>query len=127
MANTYSWVISQLDCYPEHEGLLEVIFTIHWRRQADDGLGHWADTYGLQEITVDPTGPFTAYADLTKEQVEGWLEDAIGTTRIAELDAILDQQIQAQINPPVIRPVLPWTVNNDPPPPLVDVPPEEPV
>ena len=108
MPNTYSWVISQLECYPEHEGHPEVVFTIHWRRQATDGAGHTADVYGSQGVTLDPNGPFTPFDQLTKAQVEGWLIDAMGTERVAELDANLDKQIEDQKNPPVVRPALPW-------------------
>lgn len=107
MANTYSWVIVQLECYPEHEGLTDVVFTVHWRRQAMSG-NYMSDVYGSQGVTLEPDAPFTAYADLTKEQVEGWLVDAMGAERVAELDAGLDAQIEAQINPPVVTPPLPW-------------------
>lgn len=107
MANTYSWVIVQLECYPEHEGLTDVVFTVHWRRQATDGT-HMADVYGSQAVTLDAGAPFTPYADLTQAQVENWLVDAMGVERAAELDANLAAQIEAQINPPVVTPPLPW-------------------
>lgn len=107
MPNTYTWVISQLECYPQHEGHTDVVFTVHWRRQATDGT-HMADIYGSQAVTLDPDAPFTPFAQITKAQVEGWLEDAMGEERIAELDANLDKQIEDQINPPVVRPALPW-------------------
>lgn len=51
MANTYSWVISQLECYPEYDGHTDVVFTVHWRRQATDGAGHFGDIYGSPVIT----------------------------------------------------------------------------
>ena len=108
MANTYSWVISQLEAYPEHEGHSDVVFTVHWRRQATDGNGHTGDVYGSQSVTLDPDAPFTPYADLTQAEVEGWLEAAMGAERVAEMDASLDKQIEDQINPPVLRPALPW-------------------
>lgn len=108
MSNTYSWVIDQLDCYPQHEGNQDVVFTIHWRRQATDGT-HTADVYGSQSVTLDPDAPFTAYADLTEAQVIGWLETAMGEETLAAQVASLDKQIEDQINPPVIRPPLPWS------------------
>lgn len=108
MANTYSWIISQLECYPQHEGKTDVVFTIHWRRQATDGT-YTADVYGTQSVTLDPDAPFTPYANLTQADVEGWLEDAMGADKVAEMDAALDTQIENQINPPVITPPLPWS------------------
>ena len=107
MPTTYSWVISQLECYPQHAGHTDVVFTVHWRRQATDGF-HTADVYGSQAVTLDPSAPFTPFAQITKAQVEGWLEDAMGSDKVAELDANLDKQIEDQKNPPVVRPALPW-------------------
>jgi hypothetical protein len=105
--NTYDWVISQLDCYPLQDDNEDVVFQIHWRRQATDGTHH-ADVYGSQAVTLDADAPFTPYADLTQADVEGWLEDAMGVERVDEMDASLDKQIEDQINPPILRPALPW-------------------
>jgi len=108
MANQYNWVISQLDAYPQHEGHTDVVFVIHWRRQATDGT-HNADIYGSQAVTLDAEAPFTPYADLTFDQVVGWLEDAMGAETLAAQIVALDQQIENQINPPVVSPPLPWS------------------
>lgn len=107
MANTYTWVISQLDCYPEADNHSDVVFTIHWRRQATDGT-YTADIYGSQAVTLDPDAPFTPYADLTFDQVVGWLESALGPETCAAQIVALDTQIENQINPPVVTPPLPW-------------------
>ena len=107
MANTYNWVISALECYPTHEGHTDVVFTVHWRRQATDG-SHNADIYGSQAVTLDAEAPFTPYADLTFDQVVGWLEAALGPETCAAQIVALDQQIENQINPPVVSPPLPW-------------------
>jgi hypothetical protein len=107
MSNTYTWVISQLEAYPTHEGQTDVVFTVHWRRQATDGT-HNADIYGSQSITFNPADTFTPYAQLTQAEVEGWLEAAMGAEKVSELNAALDTQIANQINPPVVTPPLPW-------------------
>lgn len=110
MSNTFDWIIERLDAYPQKDGFDDVVFTVHWRRQATDGNGHNADTYGAQSVTIAPDAPFTPYADLTFDQVVGWLEDALGPETCAAQIAALDQQIENQINPPVVRPALPWSV-----------------
>ena len=107
MANTYNWIISQLEAYPQADNHTDVVMTVHWRRQATDGT-HTADIYSSQSVTLDPDAPFTPYANLTEAQVIGWLEDAFGEEQLASQIAALDQQIENQINPPVIRPKLPW-------------------
>jgi hypothetical protein len=56
-----------------------------------------------------PTGTtFTPYADLTQEQVLGWVWDN-GVDKDAT-EAAVQQQIDYQINPPVVTPPLPWVV-----------------
>ena len=107
MSNQYQWVISQLDCYPEADNHTDVVMTVHWRRQATDGT-HSADIYGSQSVTLDAEAPFTPYADLTFDQVVGWLEDALGPETCAAQIVALDTQIENQINPPVVTPPLPW-------------------
>lgn len=109
MNNSYIWVISQLECYPQQNIHSNVVFTIHWRRQATDGT-HTADIYGSQSVTLEPDAPFTPYADLTEAQVIGWLETAFGADTLAAQITALDKQIEDQINPPVLKLPLPWAV-----------------
>lgn len=108
MSNTYSWVISELESYPTQDGFTDVVFNIHWRRQATDGLGHNADIYGTQTVVLTPDEPFTPYNALTETQVVSWLELALGPEKLASQVASLDKQIEDQVNPPVISPALPW-------------------
>jgi hypothetical protein len=107
MSNTYTWVISQLDAYPQQDGHTDVVFTVHWRRQATDGTYN-ADIYGSQAVTLDPSATYIPYAELTEAIVIGWLEEAFGAETLAAQEAALDKQIADQINPPVVRPPLPW-------------------
>lgn len=110
MTYSYSWVLSQLDCYPEHEGRENVVFAVHWRRQATDGKGHVADIYGVEAVNLPPSASFTPFDELTKEQVIGWIESCITVERIADIDAALARKIDAQINPPIVAPPLPWSI-----------------
>ena len=108
MSNKYTWQIMQLDCYPEKDDKKDVVFVIHWRRAVTDGNGHNADIYGSRAVTLAPDAPFTPYADLTFDQVVGWLEAALGPETCAAQIVALDTQIENQINPPVVTPPLPW-------------------
>lgn len=107
MSISYSWVISALECYPQQDDKTDVVFTIHWRRQATEG-DLVAEVYGAQSVTLDPDAPFTPYADLTQAHVEGWLVAAMGEEQVTAMDAALAQQIADLVNPPVVTPPLPW-------------------
>jgi hypothetical protein len=105
MATTYTWNISQLDCYPEHEGQTNVVSTIHWQCVGIDG-DFSNSVYSTTGVTLDVDSPYTPYADLTKEQVLGWIW-ANGVDKEV-VESAVEQQIQNLKNPPIIRPVLPW-------------------
>jgi hypothetical protein len=107
MHNTYTWVIPELECYPQKDGFSDVVFMIHWKRELTDDV-HTVDVYGTQAVALDPEAPFTPFDQITKAQVEGWLEGAMGAEKIAEINDILDEQIQHRKNPPIVRPALPW-------------------
>ena len=107
MATEYTWSISSLDCYPEHEGHTDVVFTAHWRLNGVDGE-HAGSVDGTQSLTLDPDATFTPFADLTEAQVIGWVQDAMGDEQVAAHEANVAAQIDALINPPVVRPALPW-------------------
>ena len=107
MAITYNWTVAQLDCYPEHEGQADVVFTVHWRMSGADGE-YTAGVYGSVGLTLDPEATFVPYADLTEAQVIGWVQDALGEEQVASYEANVAAQIDALVNPPVVSPALPW-------------------
>lgn len=107
MATTISWIVQQMDCYPTEDGQTDVVFTVHWRCNGVDG-DYAGTSYGTQSVTYVAGEPFTPYADLTQDQVIGWVQDAMGPEQVASVEANVEQQIQDQINPPVVSPPLPW-------------------
>lgn len=108
MTTEYNWVVSQMDTKPQEGELNDVVSTIHWRRTAVATEGentYCADTYGAMSCETPSETDFTAYADLTLEQVGQWLDAGLDA---AALDAGLDAQIAATINPPIVALPLPW-------------------
>ncbi len=103
----YNWIVSQMDAYPEYEGHTDIVFTVHWRLDGTDGT-HSAGVYGSIGLTLDPAATFTPYANLTKAQVVGWIEDAMGEEQVAQYKSNIDSQIDALVNPTTITPRPPW-------------------
>ena len=103
-----NWVVSQMDTKPQEGELHDVVVTVHWRRQAQEVINevtYNADVYGSMACTTPSETDFTAYPDLTFEQVCGWLDAGLD---VESLDANLDAQIENQVNPPIIVLPLPW-------------------
>ena len=105
MTTTTTWTVSAMDCYPQEDGNTDVVFTVHWTCAGTDGTYN-ASVYSTCSVPAPTGSSFTPYADLTQEQVLGWIW-ANGVDQSAT-EAAVDQQIQAQINPPVVTPPLPW-------------------
>jgi hypothetical protein len=107
MTVTNTWAVVQMDAYPEEDGETDVVFNVHWTLTGTDGT-YTGSVYGTQGVTTDPEAPFVPYADLTQEQVIGWVQAAMGEEQVASYEANVAQQIENQINPPVVTPPLPW-------------------
>ena len=103
---TITWNISQLDCVPQAPEGADYVVTAHWQCTGVDGVysGQVYLTTGFAVVE----GAFTAYADLTQDQVLGWIWDN-GVDKDAT-EAAVEGQIEAQINPPIVAPPLPWSV-----------------
>lgn len=107
MTITNTWNVTQMDAYPEADGEQDVVFTVHWTLTATDGT-YQGYVYGSVAVPA-PTGTnFTPYANLTLDQVVGWVKEALGAEQVAAYEANVAQQIANQINPPVVTPPLPW-------------------
>lgn len=109
----YEWTIQTLDCVPQEDGKADVVVTAHWNVSATDGV-YTSNVYGTQSFTYDASKAFIPYADLTQDEVIGWVQSAMGIDAVTELQQNLDMQIQNQINPPIVTPPLPWQpkINN---------------
>ena len=100
-----TWSVSALDCYPQEGGNTDVVFNVHWTCAGTDGTYN-ASVYATCSVP-GPGNPFTPYDQLTQDQVLGWVW-ANGVDKFATESAVV-QQIDNQINPPVVTPPLPWS------------------
>ena len=110
---TLSWIIERLLVRPTEGSLTDVVITADWRCNGTDGT-YSGTCYGSASFQP-PTENFTPYEDLTEQQVLDWCY-ANGVDKSA-IEANVTQQIENQINPPIIAPPLPWVE------PVVVVPP----
>jgi len=98
MAIEYQWDILTM----EHEISNGGVFNASWKcsggatGSGDDTKNYSAYSYGNCTLTYDASSPdFTAYADLTQAQVQGWVWKKVNQTDIQ--DEIADN-INAQIS-----------------------------
>jgi hypothetical protein len=106
MANTYTWDCKTVDTYPTLDGNADVVYNVHWRLTAEDDANQDADgnnwtatSYGTQSVDTSDLSSFTAFADLTSSDVQGWVEAAMGSEAVQNLKDGLDAQIALKITP----------------------------
>ncbi len=107
MATVINWSVSQLDCVPQTAEGEDFVVTVHWSCNGVDGA-YSGQVYSTTSFAVVQGEAFTPYADLTLDQVLGWIW-ANGVDKTAT-EAAVEGQIEAQKNPPIVSPPLPWSV-----------------
>jgi len=107
MAINYTWNVSTVDV-KEIDSNADTVFNVHWRLTGTDDANNDADgnpqaasVYGTQSLDTSDLSDFTAFADLTVSDVQGWVEAAMGEDKITEMKAGLDAQIDELVNPVV--------------------------
>ena len=99
MAINYTWNVSTVDV-KEIDGNADTVFNVHWRLTGTDDVNdESASVYGTQTLDTSDLSDFTAFADLTASDVQGWVEAAMGEDRVTEMKAGLDSQINELLNP----------------------------
>jgi hypothetical protein len=116
---TLSWIIERLLVKPTEGSETNVVITADWRCNGSQETFS-GTCYGSCSFQP-PSGSFTPYEDLTQDQVLSWCF-ANGVDQTA-IEANVTQQINDQINPPIIAPPLPWLPPVPPPQPEMIVPP----
>ena len=101
---TILWIIERLLVKPTEGSLTDVVITADWRCNGTQDQ-YSGTCYGSCSFQP-PSGEFTPYEDLTQEQVLNWCY-ANGVDQAA-IEANVTQQIENQINPPVVTLPLPW-------------------
>ena len=101
---TLSWIIERLLVKPTEGSLTDVVITTDWRCNGTQDQ-YSGTCYGSCSF-APPSGEFTPYEDLTEAQVLNWCYSN-GVDQAA-IEANVTQQIENQINPPVVTLPLPW-------------------
>ena len=107
MAINYTWNVSTVDV-KEIDSNADTVFNVHWRLTGTDDANNDADgnpqaatVYGSIGLDTSDLSDFTAFADLTASDVQGWVEAAMGADEVQAKKDGLDAQIEELVNPVV--------------------------
>ena len=98
MAINYTWDCKTVDVKTV-DGNEDTVFNVHWRLTGEDDSNNASTVYGTKELDTSDLSSFTAFADLTIEQVTNWTRDALGEDRVTELKANISNQIAELVTP----------------------------
>ena len=94
MATSYSWKITGIKKVDTPD-LTGVIFQTYWKKigtDTDGSTGEFSGATPFDPKTVDPEN-FTAFEDLTEDQVLGWIKDVV----VGDYERHVNEQIARQI------------------------------
>jgi len=101
MATVFIWGVANL----ERETEDGYVFCCHYTVAANDGT-YSSSAYG--SVGFERPDTLIPFADLTEDQVVGWVKDALGgDEKVAEIEAALQAQIDEQRAPSKANGV-PW-------------------
>jgi hypothetical protein len=103
----YTWHITQMDCYPQAEGQVNVVWNAVWKLSATDGITTCYIT-GNQALTYVAGSSYTPYAQLTETQVVGWVQSAMGADAVTANEKIVNDLVVETVVPATYQPPLPW-------------------
>jgi hypothetical protein len=107
MAITYNWSFPTLTANPTREDKTDVINTVHWILEGTSNNVS-ATVYGAVGIAYESDSIFTAYNQLTKNQITEWVENALGEDQINNYRDNISKQIEEKINPINVNLVPSW-------------------
>lgn len=107
----YTWRFNPLEAYPTSSGENNVVFLVHWQLYGSTG-SYQASVIGTQPIqTYETSSVFIPYNELTYDIVYNWMTASMGLTQMAQHEANIAQQIDNQINPPILVEQAPWLIS----------------
>ena len=113
MAISYAWDVKTVDTYPTKDSKSDVVYNVHWRLTATDDTNNDAEgnsltaiVYGSQALDTSDLSSFTAFADLTASDVQGWVETALTADTVNDMKDNLDSIIEKLVTPTSVQKVI---------------------
>ena len=110
MAISYAWDVKTVDTYPTKDSKSDVVYNVHWRLTATDDTNNDAEgnsltatVYGSQGLDTSDLSSFTAFADLTASDVQGWVEAALTADTVNDMKDSLDSTIEELVTPTSVQ------------------------
>ena len=128
---TFTWSILSMSVMPVLEGESDVVVSAQWNLNGSTTItevvthidmeteepvetivdkNYTSNLIGWQNFTLQQDADFIPYNQLTQEQVIEWVKNAMSESGVASMEAAVQGELDALINPPTVAVVspLPW-------------------
>ena len=106
MAVNFEWNVSDLEVYPSKSGKSNVVHKVHYELKGtddtntdSDGKNYFAVSRGRVYLDTSDLSSFINWSSLSASDVQGWVENAMGSDNVASVKSALESDISNQINP----------------------------
>jgi len=102
---TYNWNCKTVDCYPEQDKEVDVVYNVHWivtgvSDEVDpQGNPYSSTSIGTQTLDTSQITEFIPFDQLTNDEVVAWTKGAMGEEQVASIEASIQSQIDSLITP----------------------------
>ena len=105
MAVSYTWDVKTVNTYKSHTDKQDppntesdVIYHVHWILKGVEG-SHEGSAYGSIDLDVTDLSSFTAFSSVNTSTVQGWVESALGSSKVTSLKAKIKADITEKKTP----------------------------
>jgi hypothetical protein len=107
----YTWNFPILQTKVSDNGLNDVVYRVQWYYKGiDTETRKMYECFGLHDLPSPVSGSeeFVPFTSLTKEIVQGWIENSFGSASISEMQTGIAQRIDEQNHPVIEFKSAPW-------------------
>lgn len=102
------WRVLSMKCYPNLDGLRDVVYEVNWLCYATDGTFDGA-TQGFVILQYNPETPYIPFNQLTQNEVLIWVKAAMGKNPVLQAEQQALAFANEKANPKTVLQNLPWS------------------
>ncbi len=94
------WDVYNLDDITSENGLSRVITSLHWYASdsetvgsGDNAITYRGSEYGIVSLADPDSSNYLEWDSITKEKAIEWAKDALGNTKVSEIESSIAAQI----------------------------------
>ena len=113
MAVNFEGKVSDCEVYPSKSGKSNVVHKVHYELKGvddtntdSDGKNYFSLSRGRVYLYTSDLSSFINWSSLSASDVQGWVENAMGSDNVASVKSAIESDISNQISPSSVNKIL---------------------